>query len=276
MFGIEGLTINLFVVEIIAMIFISGIFAIFGRGGGEFKLPVLITCLTMLPFQINAGISQFAIFLQACGMLLIYGHKHKSVDWPLAFSLAGIVAVFAFSGAYLSFDIKSIYLKGTFAVLLMISAYFMWKGKGVPGKPGKFGVWHRKMTVGGETIEFDMNFLLIVIPVAFIAFIAGAVGISGCGLIIPVCIILGAVPIRIAIGSNTVLLLTSTGTAFLGRLLKADMPWTLTIICGIAALCGALIGANLHMNIPEKQIKAGFITILIIASVWMIMKMYIY
>ena len=68
MLGIDGLTAPLLIIVILAMLFISGLFAIFGRGGGEFKLPVLITCLTMLPFQINAGISQFDIFLQACGV----------------------------------------------------------------------------------------------------------------------------------------------------------------------------------------------------------------
>lgn len=273
MFGLEGLSTSTFLLVAGAMIAISALFSIFGRGGGEFKLPVLITFLTMLPYFDIATISLFCIFVQGATMLAVYGSKHKLVDWPLAFALAVIVGLFAFLGGYFSFKVKAIYLKGTFAVLLLISAYFMWKGKGVPGKPGKFGVWHRKMKTGEE---YDMNFLLIVLPVGIIAFIAGMVGISGCGLIIPVCIILGAVPIRLAIGTNTMLVLTSSGTSFLGHAVRGTTPWTMTIVLGAFAIAGAFIGASQHLDIPEKYIKAGFIALLIIAAVWMVMKIYIF
>ena len=273
MFGLEGLTLSILVITILAMFGISALFSIFGRGGGEFKLPVLITVLTMLPYFDIATISLFCIFVYFATMLAVYGSKHKLVDWPLAFALAVIVGTFAFGGGYFSFKVKSIYLKGTFAVLLLISAYFMWKGKGVPGRAGEFGVWHRKMASGEE---YDMNFLLVVLPVGIIAFIAGMVGISGCGLIIPVCIILGAVPIRVAIGTNTMLILTSSGTSFLGHAVRGTTPWSLTAVLGAAAIFGAFIGANLHIDIPEKYIKAGFIALLIIAAVWMVVRIYLF
>ena len=94
----------------------------FGRGGGEFILPFLISIVS-LPFFDLATISLFLISSQAKMMLIIYGAKHKLVDWPLAFSLAGIVGVLAFSGGYLSLHVKPIYLKSAFAVILLISAW---------------------------------------------------------------------------------------------------------------------------------------------------------
>ena len=114
----------------------------------------------MIGFDV-ATISLFCIFVQGITMLAVYGSKHKLVDWPLAFALAIIVGLFAFLGGYFSFKVKALYLKSTFALLLLISAYFMWKGKGVPGRHGKFGVWHRRMANGEE---YDMNLLLIVLP----------------------------------------------------------------------------------------------------------------
>lgn len=273
MLGIEGLTIVNLAIMLITMFIIAGIFSILGRGGGEFYLPVLISFLSIPYFDI-ATVSLFAIFLQAFGMLLIYGSKHKLVDWPLAISLAVIVGIFAFLGGYLSFGLKPSYLKGTFAVLLLISAYLMWKGKGVQGKPGKFGVWHRTMMTPEGKTEYDMNFLLIIVPTAIIAFIAGAVGISGCGMIIPVCIILGAVPLRIAIGSNALLLLTSTGTSFFGHALRGQTPWELAFVLAMATLCGGLIGSRMHVKINEKTVKYSFIVILIVAAFWMLYKIY--
>jgi uncharacterized protein len=273
MLGIEDLTLLKLVIILIAMFGISLVFSMLGRGGGEFKLPVLIAFLS-IPYFDLATISLFTIFFQAAAMVLIYGYKHKLTDWPLSFSLIAIVGVFAFTGGYLSFGIKAAHLKATFAVLLLISAYFMWRGKKVPAKPGKFGVWHRAVMTPEGLIEYEMNYALIILPTAFIAFIAGAVGISGCGLIIPICIILGGVPIRIAIASNTLLLLTSTGTSFLGHAVRGQTPWDLAIILGVAAVLGGVIGSRLHVEVKESNIKRAFIAILIIAALWMIYNIY--
>lgn len=269
MLGIEDLTTTTLVLLIISFFFVSLLFSMLGRGGGEFKLPILIAFLS-IPYFDLATISLFNIFGQAVAMVLIYGYRHKMVDWPLAFSLVAIVGIFAFIGGYISFAIKGDYLKGVFAVLLLISAYFMWKGKGVPAKPGKFGVWHRSILTPEGPLEYDMNFLFIIVPTAFIALIAGAVGISGCGMIIPVCVIIGGVPIRIAIASNTLLLLTSTGSGFLGHAVRGDTPWALAFTLLVGSITGALIGSMLHVEINEKAIKRLFIIILIVASLWML------
>jgi len=52
------------------MIGISALFSIIGRGGGEFKLPVLITYLTMLPNFDIATISLFCVGLDDSADLL--------------------------------------------------------------------------------------------------------------------------------------------------------------------------------------------------------------
>ncbi len=165
---------------------IAFVFSMFGRGGGEFILPLLISILSLSYFEL-ATISLFLIFSQGLVMLIVYGGKHKLVDWPLALALSIIIGTFAFLGGYFSFHVKPIYLKGTFAAVLLISAYKIWQGKKVPAKKGRFGTWHRKLTDD----EYDINFLYIVVPVAIIAGVAGMLGISGCGLIMPNCIQLG-------------------------------------------------------------------------------------
>lgn len=266
----EPVTTGQLIIILPALFLIGFVFSMFGRGGGEFILPFLISIVS-LPFFDLATISLFLILSQATMMLIIYGAEHKLVDWPLAFSLAGIVGVFAFSGGYLSIHVKPIYLKGAFAVILLISAWKIWQGKKVPAKKGRFGVWHRKM--GDE--EADINFLYIVLPVALIAFAAGMLGISGCGLIIPICILLGGVPMRIAIGSNTLLLFTSAGTSFLGHAIRGTFYWKIALITAIGTIAGAILGARTHVNISDEYVKKGFVAILVIAAIWMLVKIYI-
>lgn len=253
---------------------IAFVFSMFGRGGGEFILPLLITVVSA-PFFDLATVSLFLIFSQGLVMLMIYGTKHKLVDWPLAVSLALIVGIFAFSGGFLSFHVEPIYLKGTFAAVLLISAYKIWQGKKVPATAGRFGVWRRRLP-GAEGLEYDMNFLYILLPVAVIAFVAGMLGISGCGLIIPICILLGGVPMRVAIGTNTLLVLTSSGSSFIGHVARGHFPpWQYILMFAGATILGALLGARTHVKISDDTVKRGFIAILIVAAVWMVVKIYL-
>jgi uncharacterized membrane protein YfcA len=145
-------------------------------------------------------------------------------------------------------------------------------GKKVPAKKGRLGTWHRKL----PDEEYDMNFLYIVVPVAMIASVAGMLGISGCGLIMPICILLGGVPLRIAIGSNTMLVLASSGTSFLGHIARGHYPpWIYILMFAGATIIGALLGSRTHVKIRDEYVKKGFITILIAAAVWMVIKTFL-
>ena len=78
---------------------------------------------------------------------------------------------------------------------------------------------------------------------------------------------------RIAIGSNAMLVLTSSGTSFLGHLARGHYPpWVYIMMFAGATITGALIGSRTHVKIKEEYVKAGFIAILIVAAIWMVIK----
>jgi uncharacterized membrane protein YfcA len=260
------------VLAFVGIFAIAWVFSIFGRGGGEFRLPLLIS-IVALPFTELKIISVFLILVQGIVMMLVYSGKHKLTDWPLAVLLAGIVGVASFLGGFFSLLVPPVYLKGLFAAMLLISALKMALGKGTQGQRGRVGVWHRKMP-GPEGEECDVNLAYLVIPVLLVGFISGMLGISGCGLIIPLCVILGGVPLRIAIGTNTLLLITSTASSFVGHVIKARFYWELALILAVAAAVGAYLGSRQHTKISEKNINRGFILILVVAAVWMLTKMF--
>jgi len=253
------------------MIFIvSLIFSIFGRGGGEFYLPIIITLLSM-SYYTAAGITQFLIMLQGLSMVIIYWRKHRQLDWYLALTLAICVGLASFLGAFFSKGIPGVYLKIAFAVFLMVSAIFIFINKSVKPREGGFGVWHRKF----HDREYDMNLLYIILPVSIAGFLAGMVGISGGGLIIPICILLGGVPLRIAMGTNTFIVLASTSMGFLGHAIRGGIDWSLCLIFGVSVVLGSQIGSRLHVKINEESLRIGFAIILIIAALWMILKIFL-
>ena len=242
----------------------------FGRGGGDFYLPAIISLLS-ISFYTAASVSLFLILIQSISMVSVYSLRNRLLDWKLAFVLAMAVAIMAFLGGFVSHGIPAVYLKVIFAAFLLFSAYFMFKGMNIATvKPGGFGVWHRELP--GAT--YDVNLLYILLPIGLAAFLAGMVGISGGGLIIPLAVLVGGVPLRIAMGTNTFLVLTSSSMSFLAHALRGGIDWELCLILGGAVLIASQIGSRLHTRIRERTLRRGFALVLIAASFWMIVKIF--
>ena len=249
------------------VLLISLVFSMFGKGGGELYLPVILTLLD-IPFYTAAGVSLFLIFLQSLSMTLVYHHKHRLVDWSLALLLATLVGLASFLGGFFSKGIASLYLKVAFASFLILSALLLFLNKNVQVKVGGTGVWHRRFSGG----EYDVQILHVVIPVAVAAFFAGMVGISGGGLIVPIAVLLGGVPIRIAMGTNTFLVLASSSMGFLGHAAKGGIDWSLAVVLALCVLLGSQVGSRLHARVGERNLRIGLAAILLFAASWMIVR----
>ena len=249
---------------------ISLVFSMFGKGGGEFYLPAIISILGT-PFYSAAGTSVFLILLQSISMTLVYHLRNRLIDWKLAFSLVVTIASMSFLGGFFSYDISAVLLKVIFAVILFASAYFMLREKKVLVQKRRFGVWHREF---GDT-SYDINLLLVLPPVAVISLVVGMIGISGGGLIVPIVILLGGVPLRVAMGTNTFLIFASSSMSFLGHVLRGGVEWNLSLILGLSVISGSQIGSRVHTNIKERHLKLGFVSILVIAASWMIVRLVI-
>ena len=261
---------NHLIITTLIIFFISLTFSMFGKGGGEFYLPTLIT-LIGIPFYTAAGVSVFLIFLQSISMVLVYHMKNKLIDWHLAIVLAFLIGLFSFLGGFFSVDISPIYLKVLFAFFLLISAYFMIKEKKVIAKREKWGVWHREF----GNITYDINLVYLLPLISVISIVVGMIGISGGGLMVPLLIILGGVPIRIAMGTNTFLILASSSMSVLGHVMHGGIDWKLVAILGITVIVGSQIGSRFHTKIGDLHLKIGFIVILIAAAGWMILKIFV-
>lgn len=247
---------------------IAAILSMFGKGGGEFYVPIFLTI--GIGFNQAATTSLFILMVSGTIMMLVYNRK-ALLDWKLGFAVVAASASGSFIGGYLSIGVNPVYLKIVFAVLLLISAFFMAKKerKSIPVTWGY--MWKRKCC------DEEYNFpIFIVLPVIFIiGFLAGMVGISGGGLIVPLLIILGGMPLRIAFATNSIMVLFSSALGFLGHGLKASIDWHFTLIVAAFIAAGALTGAHFSSRVKVSRLKKIFVWILIIAAVWMVLKIYI-
>ncbi len=269
---------QLTILAISVVFFVAAILSMFGKGGGEFYVPLLLT--VGIPFQTAATTSLLCLVFSGSAMTFIYHRKMKQVDWLLAVVLFSTAGVFSFFGGFFSGRIPPFYLKIIFALTILVAALVMYVKKRVfvkkaeeliegkePPMKGRF-VWHRKSAEG----DFEMNLLYVLPAVGVVGFLAGMLGISGGGLIVPIIIILGSVPLRTAFATNSVLVLLTSLMGFAGRGMGAGIDIYLSIPIATAALVGALTGSTLSKRVDVRSLERYFIIVLLIAALWMLYK----
>ncbi len=244
------------------------VLSIFGKGGGEFYVPILLT--VGLEFHKAAATSLFLLMASGATMMAIFGRK-RLVDWGLALAIFSTSGLGSFLGGFVSAEISPIYLKLLFAILLLISAYFISKPMNRRFDLNFGPMWFRSYQDGTYGIR-----LALVLPMVFaVGLAAGLVGISGGGLIVPILILFGGVPIRVAFATNSVLVLLTSATGFLGHALNTPIDWPFTLILASSVISGAVIGAELSTKIRVSKLRKSFVWILVVAAIWMIAKIWI-
>ncbi len=239
---------------------IAFILSMLGKGGGEFYVPILITL--GIPYQQAAATSLFILMVSGCLMMVVY-HKKALIDWTTGGIVIATTSLGSFLGGFISPNIDPKWLKLTFAILLFISLWFI---SHPPKQKESFKIGPiLKRRCCGEVYEFP---LFIVLPTIFtIGFLAGMVGISGGGLIVPLLIILGDMPMRIAFATNSIMVLFSSLTGFLGRGIKISIDWKFTLILAVFVGLGALSGAYFSSKIKIHHLERVFLWVIGMAGV---------
>ena len=263
---------------------VASILSMFGKGGGEFYVPVLITL--GIGFQTAATTSLLCLVFSGAAMTIVYHRRMKQVDWQLAAVLFSTAGGGAFLGGFFSGGFDPFYLKIVFSITLAVAAAVMYLRKsGISEKieeeveeevekeeeKGVPWIWKRKSPEG----DFEMNLFYVLPAVAVVGFLAGMVGMSGGGLIVPIIIILGTVPLRTAFATNSVLVLLTSIMGILGRVLTMGIDLYLALPIATAAFIGAFIGSNMSKKVDTRSLQGYFIIVLIIASLWMLYRAFV-
>ncbi len=257
-----------FLMTAILIFLISLVFSMFGKGGGELYIPILMTLLGFSYYR-AASLGLLLITLQGLSMVIVYHGKHKLLDWTLAIILGAVVGISSFLGGFISYRIPSIYLKICFSSLLIMSAFMILSKKEFKGS--RLFLIRRNV---GET-DYEIWLAGMIPPVTIVAFLAGMAGISGGGLIVPICTILGGVPLRIAMATNSFLALSSSSMSFLGHVVRGGIDPTLATFLGFLVILGSQVGSRMHVKIDEGRLRGAFSLILLGAALWMILKIFI-
>lgn len=238
-----------------------------GRGGGNFY--VLAIALSGIEMHIAATTGQFVLIASALIATVFFGKK-KVTDWKLVFLIGGMTLVSAFLGGFFSNIFEGSFLKIIFAVFIFIASILMFKPiKEEPKEKSKY-----RLGIKSGGITYHINLFIFIPVILIIGSISGMVGISGGSFLVPLMVLTVGVPMRIAIGTSTTLVMITATAGFLGHLTAGHFDPALAVPLAIAAGIGGFFGTKLTVNISPKKLKIIFAITSLLAAFIMVFRIY--
>jgi uncharacterized membrane protein YfcA len=224
-----------------------------GRGGGNFYVPVLLVAGASV--HEAATVSQLILTFTAAAALLVF-QKNKTVDWKLALVIDPPTDIMAFVGGYYAHQFGSMNMKLLLVGLLVLSSFLMARQVDNHSSELKqgLGFWHRQH---GEH-EYTVNLWMAIPVTSATGFFAGMVGISGGSFKIPLMVLACGVPMRIAVGTSSVMVAATALMGFLGHTAGGDLQTGIAIPLAAVALVGGIIGGKFSLRTSPKDLKKIF------------------
>ena len=98
--------------------------------------------------------------------------------------------------------------------------------------------------------------------------VTGLIGAGGGFLLVPALVLLGGLPMPIAVGTSLVIIAMNSFAGLMGYLSSVRIDWSLGAALTAAAVAGALIGARFAGKVNPETLRKGFgWFVLIMASV---------
>jgi hypothetical protein len=263
----DGVSVEMLTLLFFLFVTASAVFSMFGQGGGAFYVPMLLAL--SVPVYVAATTSQVLIMVVSFSSLLVFA-RARTVDWKLVLLIEPPTNIGAFLGGYLSPYFPVSFAKLCFAGVLLVGAYFMHTPPKAPKEPlttlRHRWLWHRT----GVAVPYTIN-ILFLLPVMLLAgFVAGMLGVGGGLLKVPAVVLLGGVPMSIAVGSSSLMIGVTALAGFFGHWLRGHFDLLLTVVLAAGVLIGSQIGPRVAVKTDQLRLRKYFAFLLVAIAVWLI------
>jgi uncharacterized protein len=225
-----------------------------GSGGSILTVPVLVYLLGEHPKQ---AIAESLLIVGGIALLgAIPLALRGLVAWRnvLFFGLPGMAGTYL--GAWLSQFVSGQVQLLTFALVMILAAYFM--ARPTPLRPTqKRQAW--KIVLEGTAVGA----------------LTGFVGVGGGFLIVPALVLLGGLPMHLAVGTSLLIIALKSFAGFYKylHLLPAQGLSVNFTVAGLFLLVGALgslLGGRVAVRLPHEALKRGFALFLVVMGVYIV------
>lgn len=230
-----------------------------GSGGSILTVPVLIYL---------AGEQEKVAIAESLGIVgtislagfVPYALK-KQVHWKsvILFGLPGMAGTYG--GAMIAGYVSGTFQLMLFAVVMLLAAVMMFRDKRDADKSGNDDIQHAWWKIVLEGLSVGV--------------LTGLVGVGGGFLIVPALVLLGGLPMHLAIGTSLAIIAMKSFSGFYKYIdvleqLDLSMNWHLIMIFSLIGAVGSFVGKSVGSKISNKGLKQGFAVFLVAMGSYMI------
>jgi uncharacterized membrane protein YfcA len=263
----ERATVLKLAIVALVVLALAALMTMTGRGGGNFYVVTFV--LAGVPMHEAATTGQFVLFVTALAAMFVF-QGHKTVVVPLALFAGGMTAASGFAGGYFAHLFSGVILKTAFCVLLVLAGILMLLPiKECTATPNRCGSYWRVKTADGV---YYINLWGTVPAILATGFCAGMVGVSGGSFLVPLMVLGCRVPMRIAVGTASVMVGATAFSGFLGHAVHGSFNpvWALSVAGG--AVMGGVLGGRIALKIRPAYLKTLFAVTSFVAAILMMVN----
>ncbi len=237
----------------LASILIGLILGLLGGGGSILSIPILVYLFHLEPVQASAYSLFIVGITSLAGAIPKYREHLVNLRTGILFGIPSIISIFCTRRwivpaipeiIFISGDFiftKRLLLLGLFAVLMVLAAIPMMRGKKSPTSTNQ-----------------KFRTFLVIVEGALIGFLTGLVGAGGGFLIIPALVFLTGLPFKTAVGTSLFIISINSLLGFAGDLMNYSMDWPFLLSVSALAIVGIIIGNRLSHHIAGNNLKRAF------------------
>ncbi|MCW9705572.1 sulfite exporter TauE/SafE family protein [Fodinibius salsisoli] len=228
-----------------------------GSGGSILTVPVLIY---LAGEQEKVAIAESLGIVGAISLagFIPYALK-KQVHWRsvILFGLPGMAGTYA--GAIIAGYVSGTFQLMLFATVMVAAAFMMLR--------------NNKQTLDTEISPHA--WWKIVLEGVAVGILTGLVGVGGGFLIVPALVLLGGLPMNLAIGTSLIIITLKSFSGFFSYMdvlaeLHLTVNWHLVTIFSLIGAVGTLVGKSMGSRLSNEKLKKGFAGFLIVMGGYII------
>ncbi len=234
------------------------ILGMIGGGGSILAVPLLVYLMDIEPV-LATGYSLFIVGITALiGAFRMYGKGCLDIRTGIVFTVPAFIAVFAARKFLIPWLPDPIFFTETFtlpkdtgimiffALIMLFSAVSMIRSPDL-GKKEKEHPRHKRV-----------NIPVVVLEGTVVGLVTGLVGAGGGFLIVPALVILGKLPMKLAVGTSLMVISAKSLIGFVGDVVEQDIEWGFLVAFTLLAVFGILIGEKVSEQVAGENLKKGF------------------
>jgi uncharacterized protein len=251
--------------EVVGMMFLALALALLigvslgllGGGGSILTLPILTYAIGMETKEAIAA-SLFVVGVTSATGAIAHARAGR-IRWRTGLLFGGAGMVGAFLGGRIAAYVPGSVLMLLFTGMMIATSIAMLRGR-------------RGTAAAALGASHDLAVGKVLIEGGIVGIVTGMVGAGGGFLVVPALVLLGGLPMELAIGTSLVVIAMKSFAGLAGHLGHVDVDWPITLAVTAAAVLGSFAGGRLAGRIPGEVLRRGFGIFVLLMAGFVIVK----